>query len=117
MNRSREMEKYLMPLLLEEPEEITATALQREYENGYLDGQKKAYDECDEIARELSQIKSGCSKWLDGHDEKIRADEREKHFKAIMEFINTPNRGECDYFIVDQIEDYIMARMKEGKQK
>lgn len=73
MNRKQEIEKYLMPLLPEEPEEITATALQREYKNGYLDGQKKAYDECDEIARELSQIKSGCSKWLDKHDAKIRA--------------------------------------------
>lgn len=50
------------------------------------------------------------------YEARIRAEERGKHFKAIMEFINTPNRGKCDYFIVDQIEDYIMARMREGEQ-
>lgn len=67
-----EREKYLLlPSLPEEPEEITATALQREYKKGFLAGQKKAYDECDEIARELSQIKSGCSEWLDEHDKKV----------------------------------------------
>lgn len=58
-----------------------------------------------------------CVRQITAADEtRIRAEEREKHFKAIMEFINTPNRGECDYFIVDQIEDYIMARMREGEQ-
>lgn len=41
------------------------------------------------------------------HDKQIGADERTKHFNKIMSFINTPNRGNCDYFIIDQIEDYI----------
>lgn len=56
------------------PEETKVTTLQREYMNGYLDGQKKAYDRCDEIARELSQIKSGYSQWIINHDAEIRED-------------------------------------------
>lgn len=46
-------------------------------------------------------------------EEKIRADERAKHFDKIMSFINTSNRGNCDYFIVDQIEKYIAEQLKE----
>lgn len=42
-----------------------------------------------------------------------RAEEREKHFRKIMSFINTNNRGNCDYFIVDQIENYIAEQLKE----
>lgn len=38
---------------------------------------------------------------------KGRADERAKVFDKIMSFINTSNRGNCDYFIIDQIENYI----------
>ena len=83
MNRKHEIEKYLMPLLPEEPEEITAKALKREYTNGFIAGQKKAYDECDEVARELSQIKSGCSKWLEEHDAKVRADAIEEYFNEL----------------------------------
>lgn len=110
MNRSREMEKYLMLLLPEEPEEITATALQREYKNGYLDGQKKAYDECDKITRELSQIKSGCSKWLDGHDEKIRADERAKVLKAVIEC-----GWHCEVHSDKDLFEMVEKQLKEGE--
>lgn len=52
---------------------VTATALQEAYTDGYLRGQEIAYNRCDKIARELSDIKTGCSKWLDEHDAKIRA--------------------------------------------
>lgn len=40
-------------------------------------------------------------------EKEVRADERAKVFDKIMSFINTSNRGNCDYFIIDQIENYI----------
>lgn len=40
---------------------------------------------------------------------------RECTFQKIMSFINTNNRGNCDYFIVDQIENYIAEQLKENK--
>ena len=48
-------------------------------------------------------------------EDELRADEREKHFDKIMSFINTSNRGNCDYFIVDQIEEYIAEQLKLNK--
>lgn len=53
---------------------------------------------------------------LDALIEEVRADERAKHFDKIMSFINTSNRGNCDYFIVDQIEKYIAEQLKSNKQ-
>lgn len=48
----------------------------------------------------------------DGY-ENGRADAIDEHFRKIMSFINTNNRGSCDYFIVDQIENYIAEQLKE----
>ena len=42
-----------------------------------------------------------------------REDAMKEHFRNILDFINTSNRGNCDYFIVDQIENYIGDYMKE----
>lgn len=109
-----------MPLLPEEPEEITATALKQEYTNGFLAGQKKAYDECDEVARELSQIKSGCSKWLEEHDAKVRADA----FREVDEKMADISAEKCEEYGVDCIEanadafgelgDWLEEKLKEG---
>ena len=46
-----------------------------------------------------------------------RADAIDEHFTKIMSFINTNNRGNCDYFIVDQIENYIFEQLKEQKNE
>lgn len=48
-------------------------------------------------------------------EKKVRAEVIEKHFAKIMSFINTSNRGNSDYFIVDQIENYITEQLKEQK--
>lgn len=46
--------------------------------------------------------------------EKGRADATDEHFQKIMSFISTNNRGNCDYFIVDQIENYISEQLQKG---
>lgn len=59
-------------------------------------------DKCGAECEIYSHTFNRCS-----YEEDIRADEREKVFDKIMSFINTSNRGNCDYFIIDQIENYI----------
>lgn len=115
MNRKHEIEKYLIPLLPEEPEEITATALQREYTNGFLAGQKKAYNECDEVARELSQIKSGCSKWLDKHDAKIRADVIDECKQMLLDVMVRDGNTKCHEYMVAFNEMEQLKEKKNGK--
>ena len=47
----------------------------------------------------------------------LRAD-RDKLLNVLNEIqseINTPNRGTCDYFIVDRIEEIISKYKSEGK--
>lgn len=56
-------------------------------------------------------------KWYAIRKEEIRADAIDEHFRKIMSFINTNNRGSCDYFIVDQIENYIAEQLKEQKNE
>lgn len=51
--------------------------------------------------------------WFEEHNKQIRADVIDEHFSKIMSFINTNNRGNSDYFIVDQIENYIAEQLKE----
>ena len=41
------------------------------------------------------------------------SDEVNKHFEAIMNFINTPNRYDCPYFVIDRIENYITEILNE----
>lgn len=50
-------------------------------------------------------------------EKQIRAEVTNKHFSKIMSFINTNNRGNSDYFIVDQIENYIADQLKEQKNE
>lgn len=52
------------------------------------------------------------------HDAEVRADERKKFEKVISEikgWLNSGNRGSCDYFIVDKIEETITEYEKEQK--
>lgn len=58
-------------------------------EEAYQMGRNDAVEECDDIARELSQIKSGCSKWLDEHDRKIRNDAIEGCLEIIEKIMPT----------------------------
>lgn len=50
---------------------------------------------------------------IEEFESQIRKDAMKEHFRNILDFINTSNRGNCDYFIVDQIENYIGDYMKE----
>lgn len=54
---------------------------------------------------------------LQAQNKQIRADVVEEHFTKIMSFINTSNRGNSDYFIVDQIENYIAEQLKEQENE
>lgn len=50
----------------------------------------------------------------------IRAEERKKFEKVISEikgWLNSGNRGSCDYFIVDKIEETIAEYEKEQKNE
>lgn len=82
-----------------EQQQLTATTLQREYQNGYLAGQKKAYDECDEVARELSQIKSGCSKWLDEHDNIVYNQALDDFAKKMNKMLEATDLRDNGYYI------------------
>lgn len=66
----------------------------------------KQIELCDSIIISAKSIIADAEE-LKAKEDKIRADEREKVFDKIMSFINTSNRGNCDYFIIDQIENYI----------
>ena len=53
-------------------------------------------------------------------DMAIKALEQEPILDKIEKEINTPNRGTCDYFIVDRIEEIIgkyKAESKEGAEE
>lgn len=39
------------------------------------------------------------------------SDEVKMHFEKIMEFINSPNRCDCPYYVIDRIEAYIAEQM------
>lgn len=92
--------------------EITATALQREYTNGYLTGQKKAYDECDEVARELSQIKTGCSKWLDEHDVKIKTMIIDEFSTRLLYEMDNMNIQRTVMKVAQQLKEYVNEQMR-----
>ena len=54
---------------------------------------------------------------LDAHRMAIEALEQESALDKIEEEINTPNRGVCDYYIVDRIEEIISKCKAESEVK
>lgn len=109
--RNWEMEKELP----------TATSMQKLYENGYREGQKKAFDECDEIARELSHIKSGCSEWLDGHDKVIYSQAIDDVYKALyheaFETDTDLQKWDSGCWIRFKMVENITEQLKKGGKK
>ena len=49
-------------------------------------------------------------------DEIMEALDQESVLDKIMAEINTPNRGTCDYFIVDRIEEIINKYKRESEE-
>lgn len=62
-----------------------------------------------EAIEELNTFKIGAKseRGKKALDMAIEALEQESVLDKIMTEINTPNRGSCDYYIVDRIEDII----------